>query len=206
MFIKRRILQKIICYFCTAFFILAVTSPVVSPSYAVNDPPAGNSGSPSAQGQGYQGGSGQGQGSQFPQFQLLEMHSEPGTIRAEKPIYITSHDIIRIIGTNMQKNGRYWVNIYDGKDSLVATIGVLVDKETGGFIAAYQIKGWESPREWRAEVGKGNNPKHIEARCTFIVEAAAIPELPAGITGIVVAGICGFIYYRMRKGKETLAA
>jgi len=201
---------------------LSLNSPIVPPSYAV---PTGNSGLFSGQNQGEQGGSNQGQGQQDgggqnqsdqgeddqsqqqdQQYQLLEKHGGPGTIRAEKPIYTASHDIIRIIGTNMQKNGRYWVNIYDGKDSLVATIGVMADKETGGFIAAYQIKGWESPREWRAEAGKGHNPKHIEARCNFIVEAAAIPELPAGITGIAVAGICAFIYYRMRKGKDILAA
>ena len=202
MLIKRSILQKLICYFCIAFFMLSVNSPIVPPSYAE---PTGNSDLFSGQTQGDQGEDDQSQ-QQDQQHQLLERQGDPGTIRAEKPIYTASHDIIRITGTNMQKNGKYWVNIYDGKDSLVATIGVMADKETGGFIASYQIKGWESPQEWRAEAGKGHNPKHIEARCNFIVEAAAIPELPAGITGIAVAGICAFIYYRMHKGKDILAA
>ena len=43
------------------------------------------------------------------------------------------------------------------------------------------------------------------ANDSFTVNASAIPEFPTVIAGIIVAGLCFGIYYRMRKGKLAYA-
>jgi len=112
--------------------------------------------------------------------------------------------LIHITGQNMEKQGGYWLQVYDGNNNNVGTIGINADSN-GGFVTSYRITGTEASGNWRIDAMKGQNFQHTEASCTFFVPLSAIPEFPAAIAGIIVVGICAFIYHRMKKGKEVLA-
>lgn len=112
--------------------------------------------------------------------------------------------LIQIAGQNMEKQGRYWLQVYDGNNNNVGTIGINADSN-GSFITSYRINGTEVPGNWRVDAMKGHNFQYTEASCTFFVPLSAIPEFPAAIAGIIVVGVCAFIYHRMKKGKEVLA-
>ncbi|KJR98009.1 MAG: hypothetical protein VR68_12000 [Peptococcaceae bacterium BRH_c4a] len=127
---------------------------------------------------------------------LLEKLNQVITCSVQTPL-------IHITGQNMEKQGSYWLQVYDGDNNHVGTIGINADSN-GGFVTSYSIKGTEASGNWRIDVLKGQNLQHTEVSCTFFVPLSAIPEFPAAIAGIIVVGICVFIYHRMKQGKESL--
>ncbi|MCL5935442.1 MAG: S-layer homology domain-containing protein [Firmicutes bacterium] len=112
--------------------------------------------------------------------------------------------VLQISGRNYQP-GKYWLQIYDGKNNHVGTIGVSADSN-GSFTTSYKLKGTEEEGTWRLDAAKQETPDQVEASSTFLVSLSSIPEFPIGAAGAVDAGICALIYYRMRKGKEALTA
>ncbi|MFZ5645026.1 MAG: S-layer homology domain-containing protein [Bacillota bacterium] len=119
--------------------------------------------------------------------------------------YNIHQQLLQLTGKNMPQPGKYFLQIYDGKNNKVATIGIDVDSK-GSFTTSYRFNGTEAEGNWRVDVAKQETPIQIEASRTFFVPLASIPEFPVGAAGAAVAGICAFIYYRMRKNKEALAA
>lgn len=112
--------------------------------------------------------------------------------------------LLQISGQNFQP-GEYWLQIYDGENNHVGTIGVSADSN-GSFTTSFKLKGTEAEGTWRLDATKQVTPDQVEASCTFLVMLSSIPEFPIGATGAIVAGICALIYYRMRKGKEALTS
>lgn len=126
-----------------------------------------------------------------------------GTIYTNKTTYDQFHEIIFINGYNMSRR-QYKIDFYDAKNHKVGTFVVHVDSQ-GNFKkpAVYKINGTEVQGLWRADAIHGNE---IEASCTFTVLQSAIPEFPAVFAGIVVSGMCAFIYHTIKKRKGAVAA
>lgn len=129
--------------------------------------------------------------------------SVSGTVYPNKTTYDQFHESIYINGHNMARR-QYKINYYDAENHKVGTCVVHVDRQ-GSFKkpAVYKINGTEVQGLWRADAVHGHE---IETSCTFTVLQSAIPEFPAVFTGVVVSGLCAFIYQLIKKRKGAVAA
>ncbi|MCL6477734.1 MAG: hypothetical protein K6T65_04895 [Peptococcaceae bacterium] len=195
MIYKKENLFKWLSLLCVLALFLFTAGAVSTPSFA--QPTVGdNSRQPPADQQRQSPG-----GQEQEDMQNLMPKKAPGTITSNKTEYNEFHETIYINGTNMAHR-RYKVHFFDGMHNKVGTSVVRTDKD-GNFRkpAVYTIQGTEAPGLWHADAV---NNFDIEATCTFTVLESAIPEFSSGLAAVVVAGLCAFIYQRMRKRREVL--
>ncbi len=118
-----------------------------------------------------------------------------------KETYDTYGELIYMKGTGFP-DGTYTIKYYDadateiGSESKSASSGVLTSS------MACNTEPSAADGTWHAKAYSGSD---LIADDTFTVDQAAIPEFPAVIASISVAGLCFGIYYWMRRRKLGVA-
>jgi hypothetical protein len=136
-------------------------------------------------------------------------------LSAASEIFNADSNTVYIGGTGLKKSNSFKVAYYDADGKKVYTEVVSAD-EKGGIsskcIFAQLITETYTPAHglWHAAVYSGEdspsiiynkNDTKIVVQDGFTVEESAIPEFPAILASMVVAGMCGGIYIWMKKRK-----
>lgn len=105
------------------------------------------------------------------------------------------HAPIYTYGTGFVKNAYYTIKWADGEGQIILTE---VNRATSKGIleSCHVVNDTNAPGLWYSRVYLDTT---LVASDTFTVEASAVPEFPSLLSGLMVAGACTGIFWKLRK-------
>lgn len=110
------------------------------------------------------------------------------------------HDTIYAYGTGFIKNTWYTIKWTDGGGQVILTE---VNKSGGNGLleSCHVVNDTNAPGLWYSRVYLSTT---LVASDTFTVEASAVPEFPTMLSGLMVAGACTSIFWKLRRRHENV--